>query len=66
MIHFPHNPFKRPASSVANPLAPVRQALNHDVLWNKPVFKAPALRVPRIEFDLPFMAARFTRPATDV
>jgi len=65
MIHFPHNPFKRPAHSAANPLAPVRQLLSHDVLWNKPVFKAPDLRIPRIKFELPFMAVRFTRPASD-
>jgi hypothetical protein len=64
MIHFPHNPFKRPATSAANPLAPVRQTLSNDVLWNRPLFKAPALRIPRLQLELPFMAARLTRPAS--
>lgn len=63
MIHFPHNPLKR-AATLALALAPVRQQFTRDVLWNKPVFKAPALANPSIAFEpLPFTAARITHPA---
>ncbi len=61
MIHFPHNPLKRTAGPAS---APVRSSLLRDVLWNKPVFKAPALSNPPILIDpLPFTAARITKPA---
>jgi hypothetical protein len=48
---------------VAQLLAAVRQASNNrDILWNRPLFKAPALPNPRIAFDqLPFTAARITQ-----
>jgi hypothetical protein len=63
MIYFPHNPFKR-ASKAAQLLSSVRQAATRDVLWNKPVFKAPALSNPPIEIEpLPFTAARITQRA---
>jgi len=66
MIHFPHNSLKH-ATTPAQMLASVRQSSTCDILWNKPVFKAPALPIPRIAFDpLPFTAARVTssrRPA---
>ena len=61
MTYFPHNPFKRPAVSAAAAFAPVRQAIIRDILWNQPVFKAPALPSPRIALDpLPFTPARVT------
>jgi hypothetical protein len=61
MIHFPHNPLKRAATQA---LAPVRQTFVSDVIWNKPVFKAPALSNPPIEIEpLPFTAARVTKAA---
>jgi hypothetical protein len=62
MTYFPHNPLKRPAAVPAPAFAPVRQAIIRDILWNQPVFKAPALPNPRIAFDpLPFTATRITR-----
>jgi hypothetical protein len=61
MIYFPHNPFKRTATA-AQLLASVRHAPTRDVLWNRPVFKAPALSNPPIAVEpLPFTAARITR-----
>ena len=61
MTYFPHNPLKRAALQA---LAPVRQAFSRDVLWNKPVLKAPSLSNPPIEIEpLPFTAARVTRAA---
>ena len=50
MINFPHNPFKRAANAV-HPLAPVRQTFIRDILWNRPVFKAPALPIPAVEIE---------------
>jgi len=61
MIHFPHNPFKH-ATTPAQMLASVRQSSNRDILWNRPLFKAPALSNPSIAIDpLPFTAARITQ-----
>jgi hypothetical protein len=38
--------------------------LQRDILWGRPVFKAPELQNPRIIFDpLPFTAVRITQPA---
>jgi hypothetical protein len=62
MTYFPHHSLKRPAAVPAVPLAPARPAILRDVLWNQPVFKAPALPSPRIAPEpLPFTAARVTR-----
>jgi hypothetical protein len=62
MTYFPHNPLKRPVAGTAASLASVRPAIIRDILWNQPVFKAPALPNPRIAFDpLPFTAARVTQ-----
>jgi len=62
MNYFPHQPLKRSALPVVKSLIPVRQTLTRDILWNRPLFKAPALPNPRVVFDpLPFTA---TRPAT--
>jgi hypothetical protein len=46
--------------------APAKPALSRDVLWGRPLFKAPALPSPRINFDpLPFSSTRVThRPRT--
>jgi hypothetical protein len=62
MIYFPHNPLRH-ATKVTQLLAAVRQAAsNRDILWNRPLFKAPALPNPRIAVDpLPFTAARVTQ-----
>jgi hypothetical protein len=61
MNYFPHNHLQRSDRPAAKALATVRQALTRDILWNRPVFKAPALPNPRIALDpLPFTA---TRPA---
>ncbi len=62
MTYLPHNPLQRPAATSATAFAPVRSAIIRDILWNRPVFKAPALTNPRIAFDpLPFTATRITR-----
>ncbi len=62
MTYFPHNRLKRPVALTAGPLASVRPAIMRDILWNQPVFKAPALPNPRIVPDpLPFTATRVTR-----
>lgn len=62
MTYYPHNCLKRPPASPATAFVPVRQAIVRDILWNQPVFKAPALPNPRIAFDpLPFTAARVTQ-----
>ena len=62
MTYFPHNPLRRHATVPAALLVPVRPAIIHDILWNQPVFKAPALPNPRVAFDpLPFTAARVTQ-----
>jgi len=62
MTYFPHNSLKRSVAPAAGSLGTVRQALIRDILWNQPVFKAPALPNPRVAFDpLPFTAARVTQ-----
>ena len=62
MTYFPHNYLERSASPAIRAFAAVRQNLHRDILWNQPVFKAPALANPRIAFDpLPFTAVRVTQ-----
>ena len=62
MTYFPHNHLKRSASPAVRAFAAVRQTLNRDILWNQPVFKAPALANPRVALDpLPFTAVRVTQ-----
>ncbi len=65
MTHFPHNPAKRPAPKQPAAPATAKPGLLRDLLWGRPVFKAPALPNPRVAFDpLPFTATRAThRPA---
>ena len=58
MNHFPHNPFKRSEASPAGSLGSVRQTIIRDILWGKPLFKAPFLPSPRVAVDpLPVKAA---------
>ena len=60
MTHFPSSSGSR---SAAKPLGG-KQALTRDVLWGRPVFKAPQLPNPRTAFDpLPFTATRVTQRA---
>jgi hypothetical protein len=62
MTYFPHPLPERPAIHAAASPGPVRQALKGDILWNQPVFKAPALPIPNIAPEpLPFRATRITR-----
>jgi hypothetical protein len=64
MTHFPHHSLQRSASPAVRAFAAVRQNFNRDILWGKPVFKAPNLANPRVTPDpLPFTAARITRRA---
>ncbi|MCB1103975.1 MAG: hypothetical protein H7A44_13430 [Opitutaceae bacterium] len=56
---------KHPANSAPPPI-PVKTAWTQDLIWGKPVFKAPNLPNPRAIFDpIPFTATRVTyRPDT--
>ncbi|WP_438479650.1 hypothetical protein [Oleiharenicola lentus] len=61
MTHFPANPRKRPMAVIASALAPIRDALNRDIVWNRPLFKAPDVLNANFRPDpLPFMAQRVT------
>ena len=47
--------------------APAKPAISRDVLWGRPLFKAPALPSPRIEDRLhPFSAPQLVRRAAHV
>jgi len=63
MNYFPHNHLRRSAHPAGKALASVRQALTRDVLWNRPLFKAPALPspTPAALEPLPFIATRLTQ-----
>jgi len=62
MTYFPHNRLKRSTATAAAAFVPVRQAIVRDILWNRPVFKAPLLPNPRVALDpLPFTATRITQ-----
>ena len=62
MTYYPHSSLpRRPTASVAAP-GNVRPGLLRDILWNRPVFKAPVLPIPPIAPEvLPFKAARVTQ-----
>lgn len=58
MTHYPHKP-SSPLADAMGAATPKRGDVR-DVLWGRPVFKAPQLN-PRIAFDpLPFTATRVT------
>ena len=62
MTYFPQVTLKRPAAPPPASLGQVRQAILRDVLWNRPVFKAPVLANPRVApAPLPFTANRITQ-----
>ncbi len=62
MNYFPHPSPLSPARAAVKALAPVRQALTRDVLWNRPLFKAPDLPPASIApGDLPFPAPTLAR-----
>jgi hypothetical protein len=59
MNYFPPTSLQRHSLPAVKSLIPVRQTLTRDILWNQPVFRAPALPNPRIAFEpLPFTATR--------
>ncbi len=61
MNYFPHHQLQRGTSPAVRAFSAVRQTFNRDILWNQPVFKAPALANPRIALEpLPFAATRIT------
>jgi hypothetical protein len=61
MTHYPQRPGYRTTETSANSL---KQAPLRDVLWGRPLFKAPHLQNPRVAFDpLPFTALRVTHRA---
>jgi hypothetical protein len=61
MTHLP-NPFpRRPADPVPGAIGSVRAPTVRDILWGRPLFKAPQLPSPRIVLDpLPLPALRPT------
>ncbi len=60
MTYFPQNTKLRPAIP-PSARVPVRPAMLRDVLWGRPLFKAPTLPNPRLALDpLPFTATRIT------
>ena len=63
MIHYPHNIPERPAIHSTAAAGAVRQVvLPRDILWNQPVFKAPALPIPNVALEpLSLRATRITR-----
>ena len=62
MTHFPHQMILRPADKTPAKIGSVRQPDLRDILWDRPLFKAPALPNPRVARDpLPFTATRLTR-----
>lgn len=62
MTYFAHNYLERSASPAVRAFAAVRQNIHRDLVWNRHVFKAPALASPHIAIDpLPFKAVRVTQ-----
>jgi hypothetical protein len=64
VTHFPRHS-RPPRFAPAQAASQGHSALSQDVLWGRPLFKAPSLPNPRVAFDpLPFFAQRITqRPA---
>ena len=62
MTYFPQATTQRQPAMTSGLLGSARPGIMRDILWNRPVFKAPVLSNPRIAFDpLPFTASRITR-----
>ncbi len=62
MTHFPNHHLKHSASPTVRAFTAVRQAFNRDILWGRPVFKAPTLASPQVMLNpLPFTAVRITQ-----
>lgn len=62
MTYFPSNPRKRPLAVVAAAIAPLREAMSRDIVWNRPLFRAPDVLNANFRPDpLPFMATRITK-----
>lgn len=64
MTYFPHQHLQRTSSPATRAFAAVRQTFKRDILWDRPVFRAPSLTSPRVVLDpLPFTATRITQRA---
>jgi hypothetical protein len=62
MTHFPSHLRKRPLAALVASLAPVREAMMRDILWGRPLFRAPVLINPNVEVEpLPFTPTRVTQ-----
>lgn len=62
MTPFPQQPNLQPPALHA----PAKPALSRDVLWGRPLFKAPALPIPRLAdtvqpFAIPHLAQRIAK-----
>jgi len=62
MTYFPQ-PLNLPPSALH---APAKPALSRDVLWGRPLFKAPALPIPRLAdtvqpFAIPHLTQRIAK-----
>jgi hypothetical protein len=67
MTPFHHQAHQPPAIISPATLVPGQRTMPRDVLWGRPLFKAPKLPNPRIAFDpLPFTAARITHRSADI
>lgn len=50
----------------APPPIPIKQAWMQDIIWGRPVFRAPELPTPRRIFEpLPLLANRITHPLNE-
>ena len=57
MTHFPQRPAFRPAKAPAGSGASSKPGLLRDLVWGRPVFKAPALKPSTVFEALPFSPA---------
>jgi hypothetical protein len=62
MTHFPHNGRPHRANPTTGTTGSSKPGLLRDVLWGRPLFKAPSLPNPRVALEpLPVTALRVTR-----
>jgi hypothetical protein len=67
MTHFPYNGRQNRAAPTLGPLDSAKPALMRDVLWGRPLFKAPSLPIPRVSLDpLPFTPQRVTQRSPEL